>query len=56
MSTCTHTELLIIVLGEQNIQNQLDVAQKNKKFCTREFQLLSVKTAMNFHTELLFPS
>ena len=43
------TEVLIIVLGEQNIQNQLDGIARNNKNCVRESFSNSKNTAMNFH-------
>ena len=60
--TCTHdrcvmvaagwsneaTDVLIIVLGEQNIQNQLDGVARNNKSCVRESFSHSKNAAMNF--------
>ena len=42
------TEVLIIVLGEQNIQNQLDGIARNNKSCVRESFSHSKNAAMNF--------
>ena len=42
------TEVLIIVLGEQNIQNQLDGVARNNKSCVRESFSHSKNAAMNF--------
>ena len=42
------TEALIIVLGEQNIQNQLDGVARNNKSCVRESFSRSKNAAMNF--------
>ena len=39
---------LIIVLGEQNIQNQLDGVARNNKSCVRESFSHSKNAAMNF--------
>ena len=41
-------EVLIIVLGEQNIQNQLDGVARNNKSCVRESFSHSKNAAMNF--------
>ena len=42
------TEVLIIVLGEQNIQNQLDGVARNNKSCVRESFSHFKNAAMNF--------
>ena len=42
------TEVLIIVLGEQNIQNQLDGVARNNKSCVRESFSHSKNVAMKF--------
>ena len=42
------TEVLIIVSGEQNIQNQLDGVAWNNKSCVRESFSHSKNAAMNF--------
>ena len=41
------TEVLIIVLGEQKIQNQLDGVARNNKSCVRESFSHSKNAAMN---------
>ena len=45
------TEVLIIVLGEQNIQNQLDGVARNNKSCVRESFSHSPKTRLGIFVE-----